>query len=129
MDDRIQPLGLDRKPRQLPYQIPICVPPHAIARERKVRPNGVVLGSQRFAQNSRGQLWHVPPSWCQLARLASVEPAYRLGREIRTTERGIRSLQLITEPYQEQMRSFDPRYGRETTVGKTKLEPPAWLQQ
>src|SRR5260370_18516401 len=122
MDDRIQPLGLDRKPRQLPYQIPICVPPHAIARERTVRPNGVVSGSRRFAQNSREQLWRVPPSSCRLARLPSVEAPCKLDRERRTTEREIRSLQLVTEPYLEQTLSFDPRHVRETTVVKTKLD-------
>src|SRR4029453_6684432 len=117
MDDRIQPLGLDRKTRQLPYQIPICVPPHGITRERAVRLNGVVLGWQRFAQSSRGQLWGVPPSSGRLAPLGSLEAACKWERGRRTTEREIRSLQLITEPHLEQTRSFDPRYGRKPTGG------------
>src|SRR5581483_2803217 len=106
----------------------ICVPPHGIRRERAVRPSGVVLGLQRSAQSRSGPLWRVLLSSRQSGNLPSVEPAYKLDRKRRTTEREIRSLQLVTVPDLEQTRSFDPRYGGETTPEKTKLEPPVSLQ-
>src|SRR4029077_5733715 len=84
---------------------------------------------QRFARNSPGQLWLVPPSWRRLACPAPFESAYKLDKEKRTTEREIRSLRPVTEPKRGKVRSFDPRCGRETTADRTTEEPLVLLQQ